>query len=188
MNATQQVREYGCASCLGKLGDQPGHKAPGNQTLCENAELIQSSGNRQTAAVGEHSQCILDNLVRTLINAEPFSPGALLRFIVPILMQPSRADGDDGYTGTLKLLLQGQRKRGQKGLGSGIDARKGNGLKARSRGDVDDALLLLLQHSRQEAIGELDDGLVVEAKHFELLTNGEPAEFSAEAKASVVDE
>src|SRR4029077_17613938 len=106
----------------------------------------------------------------------------------PILMQPSRADGDDSYTGAAQLLLQGQRERGQKGFGCGIDARKGKGLKACSRGDVDDALLLSLQHSWQEAVGELDDGLVVEAKHFELPTNGEPAEFSAETKSGIVDQ
>src|SRR5712675_576232 len=138
--------------------------------------------------MGEHSQRILDNLVRALINASPFSPGARLRFIIPILIQPSRADGDDAYTGAAQLFLQGQRKRGYKGFSCGIDARKGNWLKACSRGDVDDALLQSLQHPRQEAVGELDDGLVIEAKHFELLTNGEPAEFSAETKAGVVDE
>src|SRR5260370_1369922 len=104
------------------------------------------------------------------------------------LLQPSRADGDDADTSATQLLLQGQRKCGQKGLGRGVGARKGNGLKARSRGDVDDALLPSLQHSRKEAVGKLNDGLVVEAKHFELPKNREGAEFSAQTKAGVVDE
>src|SRR6266853_746715 len=177
---TQQVRAHGRASCPRNFCDQPGHKPPGNQTLRETAEFIESSGNRQTAAVGKHLQRILDNLVRTLINACPFPTGALLRFIVLILTQPSWADGDDGYTSATQLLLQGQRKCGQEGLSCGIDACKGNGLKACSRGDVDDALFPSLQHSRKEAVGELNDGLVVEAKHFELPQNREGAEFSAE--------
>src|SRR5260370_23333173 len=104
------------------------------------------------------------------------------------LLQPSRADGDDADTSATQLLLQGQRKCGQKGLGRGVGARKGDGLKARSRGDVDDALLPSLQHSRKEAVGKLNDGFIVEAEHLQLSGKREIAEFSAETKAGVVDE
>src|SRR6267143_3421820 len=104
---TQGVRSRGPASCLRHLCDQPWHKPPGNQTMRENAELIESSGNRQPAAVGEHSQCLLDDVVRTLINACPLSLGGLLRLAVLILAQPSRADRHDGYANVAQLLFQG---------------------------------------------------------------------------------
>ena len=41
---------------------------------------------------------------------------------------------------------------------------------------------------RKKAVGELNDGLVVQSKHLELPKNRETAEFSAETKAGIVDE
>src|SRR5258708_895689 len=87
-----------------------------------------------------------------------------------------------------QLLFESQRKRGQEGFGRGIGAGKGDGLKAGSRGDVDDAFLLSLQHSRKKVVGELNDGFVVEAEHLQLPEKGKIAEFSAETKAGIVDE
>src|SRR6267378_3398289 len=104
---TQGVRSRGPASCLRHLCDQPWHKPPGNQTLRKNAELIESSGNREPAAFGKHAQCLLDDFVRTLINARPLSPGGLFRLAVLILSQPSRADRHDGYASAAQLLFQG---------------------------------------------------------------------------------
>src|SRR6266446_8269826 len=60
-------------------------------------------------------------------------------------------------------------------------------LKTRSRGDVDDTLLPSLQHSRKEAVGELNDGLVVETEHLKLSGKGQITEFSAKTEAGVVD-
>jgi len=59
---------------------------------------------------------------------------------------------------------------------------------SRRRGDVDDPLLPSPQHSRKEAVGELNDGFIVETEHLQLSGKREIAEFSAETKAGVVDE
>src|SRR5712664_866897 len=77
-------------SGLRHLCDQPGQEAPGDQTLGTDAELIESSGNRQAASAGKYSQCLLDDLLWTLVNACPFSRGGLLRFTTLSLTQPSR--------------------------------------------------------------------------------------------------
>ena len=59
MIRTQQARAPGRASCPRHLCDQPRYQPSGNEAQCENAEVIESSGNRQ-AAVGGQSQCLLD--------------------------------------------------------------------------------------------------------------------------------
>src|SRR5258708_27505544 len=185
---TQATRAHGRASRRGHLRDHPGYQLWGNEALHEDAEFIESSGNRQPTAAGEHPQCLLDDFLRTLINACPFSPDWLLRVAALILAESSRAGGSDGYARRAPLLFQGQRKCGQEGFGCGIGAGKGNGLKTRGRGDIDDALLPSLQHSRKKAVGELDDCLVVETEHLQLTRKRQMAEFSAETEASVVDE
>src|SRR5712664_2487066 len=103
MNANPEGSFTWPSSCPRHFCDQPWHKPPGNQALRKNTELIESSGNRQPAAFGEHSQCFLDDLVRTLINACPLCPGGLLRLAVLILAQPSRADRHDGYLSVAQL-------------------------------------------------------------------------------------
>src|SRR5258708_3669494 len=185
---TQAPRAHGRASRPRHLRDHPGYQLSGNEALHEDAELIESSRNCESTAVGEHPQCLLHDFLRTLINACPFSPDWLLRIAVLIPAESSRADGYDGNPRSAQFLFQGQRKRGEEGFGCGISAGKGNGLKTRSRGDIDDALLPSLQHSRKKAVGELDDGFIVEAKHFELPRKRKAAEFSAETEAGVVDE
>src|SRR6266436_7062435 len=185
---TQATRAHGRASRPRHLRDHPGYQLSGDEALYEDAELIESSGNRQPTAAGEHPQCLLDDFLRTLINACPFSPDLLLRVAALVLEEPSRADGYDRNARSAQLLFQGQRKCSQKGFGCGIGAGKWNGLKTRSRGDIDDALLASLQHSRKKAVGELDDSLVVETEHLQLTRKRQIAEFSAETEASVVDE
>src|SRR5258706_16288225 len=104
---TQRVRSRGPASCPRHFCDQPWHKPPGNQALRKNTELIESSGNRQPAAFGEHSQCFLDDLVRTLINACPLCPGGLLRLAVFIFTDTSPTDIYALYLSVAQLLFQG---------------------------------------------------------------------------------
>ncbi len=124
----------------------------------------------------------------TLVDTCPITPGPLRGCGVLGLAQPSRADRYDGYARTAQLLFQSQRKRGHEGFGCGIGAGKGNGLKACSRGDVNDSFFLPLQHSGKKVVGELNDGFVVEAEHLQLPGEGKIAEFSAETKAGIVDE
>jgi hypothetical protein len=65
----------------------------GVAALCENADLIERFREPpQAAAVGEHSQCLLDDLLWTLANACPFSAGGLLRFTILSLTQASRVE------------------------------------------------------------------------------------------------
>ena len=79
------------------LRDKPRYKPSGDQSLCENTELIKCAGNGQASAVLKSSERVVYDFLVSLRNACPSSLGWLSGACVLIWAQPSRTNRDDSY-------------------------------------------------------------------------------------------
>lgn len=170
------------------LRDEPRYEPSGDQSLCENAELIKCAGNGQASAVLKGSERVVYDFLVSLRNACPSSLGWLGGAWVRICAQPAGTNCDDGHIISTKFLFKSQRKCGQKGFCRGIHSSIRDWLESRGRRHIDDAFVSLFQERRKETIRELRDGLVVESQHLDLPTDVEIPEFSAKAEARIIDE
>ncbi len=144
------------------LRDKPRYKPSGDQSLCENTELIKCAGNGQASAVLKGSERVVYDFLVSLRNACPSSLGWLGGDWVPIWAQPPRTNRDDSHVIRTQFLFKSQRKCGQKGFCRGIHSCVRDWLESRGRRHIDDAFVSLFQEGRKETIREFRDGLIVE--------------------------
>src|ERR687892_522810 len=99
-----------------------------------------------------------------------------------------RADGSDAHPRAAQLGPQGLAEREDEGFGGAVDRGPGQRLKGARRRDVDDAPPPELHHRADEATGQVDDRLDVDADHLEHPAPRAGREVRLVPEAGVVDE